>query len=301
MPKGYLPRSPRLRRSSGITRLAMGAAVDALNRAGLKLPSDEERLGLILCVMNGCVDFTGRFYSEVLDTPALASPILFPETVFNAPASHVAQALGIDGPVSTLIGEPTNVFEGLRMASTWLGSGLVGQCLVVAAEEHSWLSAEATAYYHRDLVASEGAAAFLLRTSGRGPQLQAVEGPFPFLNPHQRADAARSMVTCLLTDLERTGCSPEESTLVDGQIGIAALDRFEADAWRGRAPVNRWSPKALLGESMGASAGLQVTLACAAAHQRDRAALVSSPGYNAAAYGTLILPDPNPPPVSIPD
>ena len=290
LPAGLLPRSPRLRRSSGITKLAMGAAVDALHRAGHEIPPKDARFGLILCVMNGCVDFTGRFYTEVLDTPALASPILFPETVFNAPASHVAQALGIDGPVSTLVGEPTNFAEGLRMAETWLGGDLVDQCLVIAAEEHSWLSSEAAAYYHRDLVASEGAAALLLSREGHGPQLRGMEGPFPFTNPTERAAGLSDLVTALATRLQQMEIDPAQTILIDGQSGIAALDQLETAAWAKRAPPTRWSPKTLLGESMGASVGLQVALAAAIAGRLNRPSLVSSPGYNAASYGFLLTP-----------
>lgn len=290
LPAGLLPRSPRLRRSSGITKLAMGAAVDALHRAGHEIPPKDARFGLILCVMNGCVDFTGRFYTEVLDTPALASPILFPETVFNAPASHVAQALGIDGPVSTLIGEPTNFAEGLRMAGAWLDGDLVDQCLVIAAEEHSWLSSEAAAYYHHDLIASEGAAALLLAREGSGPRLRGIEGPFPFTDSTERAAGLNDLVKALATRLQQLRIDPAQTILIDGQSGITTLDQLEAAAWSGCAPPTRWSPKRLLGESMGASVGLQVALAAAVAETLNQPTIVSSPGYNAASYGFLLTP-----------
>src|SRR3712207_7831863 len=41
-------------------------------------------------VSNGGVIYTKRFYHEVVESGAeAASPLLFPETVFNAPASHL--------------------------------------------------------------------------------------------------------------------------------------------------------------------------------------------------------------------
>ncbi len=290
MPAGLLPRSPRLRRSSGITKLAMGAAVGALRRAEHEVPPSGVKFGLIVCVMNGCVDFTGRFYNEVLDTPALASPILFPETVFNAPASHVAQSLGIDGPVSTLIGEPTNLAEGLRMAGTWLNAGLVDQCLVIAAEEHNWLSSEAAAYYHRDLIASEGAAALLLAKEGNGPTLHEIDGPFPFINPRERAAALRRLVTTLDSHSRRHGIDHDKAILIDGRCGIPSLDKLESEAWEAHSFARRWSPKRILGESMGASVGLHLALAAAAAETLVQPALVSAPGYNAATYGLMVTP-----------
>ena len=114
-------------------------------------------------MMNGCVNYTGRFFNEVLQNPAQASPLIFPETVFNAPASHIASFLGIDGVVSTLVGSSNAIVEALDTAAFWIRSGIVEECLIIAAEECDWLSAEALTYYHPKLIASEGAGALLLR------------------------------------------------------------------------------------------------------------------------------------------
>jgi len=50
-------------------------------------------MGLIVCLQSGCVQYTQRFFSEVLADPATASPLVFPETVYAAPTSHVAALL----------------------------------------------------------------------------------------------------------------------------------------------------------------------------------------------------------------
>ena len=63
---------PRLRRSSAIARFAVSAALEALGKNELA------RLGIITCVMSGCVHYSRRFYHEVLENPAAASPMLFP-------------------------------------------------------------------------------------------------------------------------------------------------------------------------------------------------------------------------------
>ena len=82
-------RHPRFRRVSAISRYAAAACLEALKDAGFDTPPP--RLGILFVMMNGCVNYTGRFYQEVLDNPAQASPLIFPETVFNAPASHMAR------------------------------------------------------------------------------------------------------------------------------------------------------------------------------------------------------------------
>src|SRR5206468_11946913 len=87
---------PRLRRASVISRFAAAAGLEALRAAGVELDSQNaERTALIFAISNGGVIYTRRFYRDIVDAGAQsASPLLFPETVFNAPASHLAAILG---------------------------------------------------------------------------------------------------------------------------------------------------------------------------------------------------------------
>src|ERR1041385_1256225 len=93
------PAHPRLRRSSAISRFAAVAGLEALENANLRLdPEIAKRTALIFAVANGGVIYTKRFYHDIVESCAqAASPLLFPETVFNAPASHLAAILGITG------------------------------------------------------------------------------------------------------------------------------------------------------------------------------------------------------------
>ncbi len=65
--------------------------------------------------------YSRRFYEEVLRDPATASPLIFPETVFNAPASHLAAFLGTTAINYTLVGD-----EGTFLAGTRAGRELAG-------------------------------------------------------------------------------------------------------------------------------------------------------------------------------
>ena len=92
------PTHPRLRRSSAISRFAVAAGIAALNDAGLTSEKDAARTALIFATSNGGVIYTKRFYHDIVESGAqAASPLLFPETVFNAPASHLAAILGVTG------------------------------------------------------------------------------------------------------------------------------------------------------------------------------------------------------------
>ncbi len=262
-PPDRLPKAPRLRRASPVSKFALAAALEALEQAGFPGGVGAGRLGLVVGMFNGCVQFSGRFYQEVLDTPELASPLLFPETVYNAPASHVAAQLGADGPVSTLLGDASVILDAVELAGLWLAQGLVDHCLVLAAEECDWLGAEAVRYHHRDLVAGEGAAALLLSVEGDGPRLaQVIEQPVR--GPVERAQALAAMAKAWRGAVEH---------VVDGRCGVPVLDRDETAALAGAASV---SPGVVLGECLGATGALQVVLAAsAAAGGRSAAALLS--------------------------
>jgi len=266
-------RHPRFRRVSAISRYAAAACLEALSDAGFDTPPP--RLGILFVMMNGCVIYTGRFYQEVLDNPSQASPLIFPETVFNAPASHIAALLGADGAVSTIIGHSNAIMEALDMAAVWLSCGVCDHCLVVGAEECDWLSAEALTYYHEAHIASEGAGAVLVSTSGKGPAIQQINGPLAFHSWNERGGIIPRIVLAA-------------SILIDDHNGIAKHDAAEAAAWSHLEFKTRHSPKKLLGESMGASAALQLVLATLESRDHQDTVAVSMPGSNTAAYGFVV-------------
>ncbi|HEY1083013.1 MAG TPA: beta-ketoacyl-[acyl-carrier-protein] synthase family protein [Prosthecobacter sp.] len=285
-PADRLPKFPRLRRASPITKFSMGAALEALEQA--RFPQGQGivpgRLGIVQLMFNGCVQFSGKFYHEVVETPALASPLIFPETVYNAPASHVAAYLGVDGPATTLIGESSAIVEAVSMAHTWLVQGLVDQVLVIGAEECDWLGAEATSYYHPGLIATEGAGALLLslKSAEAGPPLTLLHTPA--LAFHTEAEKA--------AHLQALAAQPDfnQATHITGLSGIALLDHAEAAA--GPSPKNAEtlaaSPRQVLGESMGAAGALQLALAATLARQTSQPVSVTLPGSLCAAYGAVV-------------
>lgn len=266
-------RHPRFRRVSPISRYAAAACLEALKDAGFDTPPP--RLGILFVMMNGCVNYTGRFYQEVLDHPAQASPLIFPETVFNAPASHIAALLGVDGAVSTILGNANAIMEALEMAEVWLRCGACDHCLVVGAEECDWLSAEALSYYHQDHVASEGAGALLVSLEGRGPRMESILGPLAYHTWRERGEKLPQLATAA-------------SILIDDCTGIAKHDACERAAWSSLTFDAVHSPKKFLGESMGASAALQLVLATLESREQKISVAVSMPGSNAAAYACVV-------------
>lgn len=276
------PKFARLRRTSPISKFAAAAAAEALGEARLAdIAAGNLRVGVIFTLTNGCVNYSNRFYGEALADPAMASPILFPETVFNAPSSHLSAMIGSSAPNDTLIADSTGFFSGLDLAAEWIQRGDVDGCLVISAEEIDWLSAEGLRYYSRNYLPSEGAAAVYL---------EATDGPVKLLRlPDPVSFSACSRVEATAEMKQRLAVTDDGSTLlVDGRTGIVRHDRPESEAWSAwQGP--RWSPRKVLGEGMGVSAGLQVVAAVQALEAGEfEIAVVTATGANQQAAGVVL-------------
>jgi hypothetical protein len=262
---------PRLRRSSPITRFAVSAGLEALGK------NEVTRLGIISCVMSGCVQYSRRFYHEVLEDPAGASPLLFPETVFNAPASHLGSVLGNVSINYTLVGDPGAFLQGLALGASWVGSARVDGCLIVGAEEADWVTAESFRMFQKGFLLAEGAGAIYLRKPRQESEvaLRSVTDSHLFSSRCSRVEAAKAMRVEL----------PGAELLVDGTQGLPRYDRPELDAWRDW-PGERLSPKLVLGEGLMAATPWQCVAAIDALQQeRFSSALISVVGCNQQAIG----------------
>ena len=266
---------PRLRRSSAITRFAVSAGLEALGK------KEVMRLGIISCVMSGCVQYSRRFYHEVLDHPPAASPLLFPETVFNAPASHLGSVLGNILLNYTLVGDPGTFLQGVALGAGWVAEGRVDGCLVVGAEEADWVTAESFRMFDKGFLLAEGAGALYLRKARQGSEvaLRSVTDSFIYSSNQSRLAAARRMRAQL----------PGGDLLVDGTQGLNRQDRPEIQAWddwKGQ----RISPKRVLGEGLMAASPWQCVAAVDALQQgRCSSALVSVVGCNQQAIGAQFV------------
>ncbi|NJM36811.1 MAG: hypothetical protein HC845_02460 [Akkermansiaceae bacterium] len=174
------PKFARLRRASPISKFAAAAVAEALGDQRLaEIAAGNLRVGVIFTLTNGCVNYSSRFYGEALTNPSLASPILFPETVFNAPSSHLSALMGSTSPNDTLIADSTGFISGIDLAIEWIERDDVDGCIVVSAEEIDWLSAEGLRYYSRGYVASEGAAAVYLESRSDAESVRILRLPDP--------------------------------------------------------------------------------------------------------------------------
>jgi hypothetical protein len=276
------PRFHRLRRTSPISKFAAAAVAEALGSDRLAgIAAGNLCVGVICTLINGCVNYSSRFFGEVLADPTMASPILFPETVFNAPSSHISAMIGSNAPNDTLIGDGSGFISGLNLAAEWLERGEVDGCLVVCAEEIDWLSAEGLRHYSRSYLPSEGAAAVYLEFSENPVRVLRLPDPVSLASCGKMEAAHRTRELLAPTD-------DAETLLVDGCSGVNRFDRPELAAWADwQGP--RWSPRRILGEGLGVSCGFQVVAAVRALENGShRSAVVSAVGANQQAAGILL-------------
>lgn len=280
VPRPAFLANPRLRRTSAISHYMVFAALEALGADSAKVMSGEIKLGVIVCVMSGCVNYSRRFYDETLRDPATASPLVFPETVFNAPSSHLAALLGATGMNYTLVGDPGTFAQGMALAADWMQNGLADAVLVAGAEENDWLTADAFRLFSKRLVLSDGAGALYLRNDTSRVKLAAITDSYLFLRNRDRAVAALQMHD----ELPQT----HGTLLCDGLQGVRRFDAAETAAWSGW-PGERLSPKTILGEGLTAASAWQCVTAVQAIQQGTTAANVSIVGTNQQAIGARFI------------
>lgn len=305
------PAHPRLRRSSAISRFAAVAGLEALANANLKLDVEiAKRTALIFAVSNGGVIYTKRFYHDIVESGAqAASPLLFPETVFNAPASHLAAILGITGASYTLVGDGAVGTLALKMAEDLLLGDALDHCLVVGAEEADWLLCDAYRKWRllrsappiepfqqppRGTILSEGAGALLLSLEGRPPSrpisIVKISSGTNFSHQHEAGAAVRQ----IFSDLS---ASPPD--LVSASANGTFIDAAERAAIEEHSPNARvYSVKQALGESVGASSLWQTIAASQALLTQQlpdpaktsvfQSCLISTCGLNQQAAGLRI-------------
>jgi len=288
-----LPPHPRLRRASAISRFAAAAGLDALAQAkSTRLRQgygqarnhqvDMNRMALVFAVSNGGIVYTKRFYHSVVETGAQsASPLLFPETVFNAPASHLAAILGITGISYTLVGDGAVGVLAIKMAADLLHNEALDFCLVVGSEEADWLLCDAYQKWRllkkkppievfrdppRGMILSEGAGALLLGREGE-VRIDAIDAGGNF----SRRLEANDMVQRILHDL-----ADEDACIVASANGTF-IDLAEREAIEEELPqATIYTPKPALGESVGASAIWQIIAGAQALRTKRLPPMVNS-------------------------
>ncbi|MBV8588302.1 MAG: hypothetical protein JO308_18610 [Verrucomicrobia bacterium] len=262
-------REPRLRRSGHLSLLAVQSAREALHSAG-DAGIEPSLVACVFAVSSGGVNHTRRFYQDIVATgPQIASPALFPETVFNAPGSHLAALLGSNGPSYTLVGDSSVGLTATHFGARLLASSAdIDRVVVVGTEEVDWILADAFHSWRmlsssdeltvfgprRGTILGEGAAALVLGRTGP-IRIEASHSGIPFFSQSDARIAAREVIDQVLD-------GQKVDVILSGANGTF-VDSVESECFdRSLAGVPVYAHKPALGEALGASGVIQVVLAC---------------------------------------
>jgi len=277
---------PRLRRSGHISHLALGAAIDAVEAANLT-KEQKSQLAILFATSDGGVTYTHRFFAELgVRGPAAGSPLLFPETVYNAAASHIAAYFHSDREATAMVGDAAVALSAIATGREMLSSGLAEHVLIVAANECDAISAAGYSRWNflcqspDDPVGnifSEGAAAIVLGPHQRKkPAILWCEEGRPYFSQHEARDSLQEILT-------RHKISP---SLVFPSCRRTPMHNLEEEATN-QLDGERIDLKKCLGEGLAFTAMAQIVAASHHAETSPETALVTVLGFasgSAAAY-----------------
>ncbi len=289
-PREFLP-PMMLRRMDRASAMAVAAGTMAVKDAGLD--AAPERTAIV--VGTGCagIQTTWDFFRTVAAQGAeAASPLLFPNTVPNAPAGHLAIALGATGPSATFAEKAIAGENAIAYGCALLAAGRADAVLAGGVDELSeplrlayarWRAVSRSGAARpfdraRDgLTLSEGATFLVLeaeeRAARRGARAFArIAGFAHGSTPVGLTDYPRSpapFARHIARTLEAAGLRPDEIGWVHASAnGTRALDALEAaalaDRFAGVAPPPPVSSlKGATGEGM-AGGALRAAISCLA-------------------------------------
>jgi 3-oxoacyl-(acyl-carrier-protein) synthase len=174
----------KTRRLDRLSAWALVASSLALRDAGIDLSQlDRSRIAVFFATGLGCVELTEAFFqSAATNGWAGTDPITFPETLGNAPASHVALFHDLRGPNVTLSSKSFAAESALLQAASLLRHGQADLAIVLAGDTltqavYEWYEAAhllAPACFSNEpmpsaggFIPSEGVVAMVLEPAGR--------------------------------------------------------------------------------------------------------------------------------------
>jgi 3-oxoacyl-[acyl-carrier-protein] synthase II len=272
----------KTRRLDRLSVWCLIAAHLALQDALINLEKEDlSRFAVVLGTGFGCVELTEAYFKTVASYGySKADPIVFPETLDNSPASHVARILGLRGPNITFSCRGVSGEAAVIQAASLLRSGEADRIVVLAGDTlirplYEWYEAakvlSASCFADRarpaplstegdGFVPGEGLACIVMESDeayaerGTGVYLRfrsGCMGGSPGVAPFAWGDCS-GLTAELIHGVLGTASPSDVRQVVASANGSPRLDMQEAAAIRkvfgNSKAVNVAAPKALIGE-----------------------------------------------------
>ncbi|MBU0701896.1 beta-ketoacyl-[acyl-carrier-protein] synthase family protein [bacterium] len=289
-------KNPRLYRIPRISQFTVVGANLAISDAKLNIKEeDSTKIGIFFGTCNGPSYSTDKIYQSLIEKgPSGVDPLLFQETVFNAPVSNLSILMGIKGPCIALPLGPASGSYALHFALNYLCSGRVNCAVVGASDEHTEMVHKAFEYLHvlspddrgeekarpfdknrNGGVLSEGSCFLILETLEHALQREAsiygeIIGDGMSSDAYKVADnepKGLGVTLAMKQAIKKAGIEPSEiDYIVASAYGGRKIDKMETiaikDVFREYAyqlPIT--SIKGAIGESMGPGGLFNLTTA----------------------------------------
>lgn len=280
----------KARRMSRFSQLTLASAIEAIGDAGLSV-SDDNSFETAVAVGTGLAstDSTDRFYEGLLrEGPEGTNPMVFPETVQNIGASHIAMHFGIRGPNTTFSQADLSGDLALFFGYELLRDGLADYAIVSGADELSLASV--TGYASLGLLADRmmpfdaGRSGFVLAEGGativleryeearkRGAHIYGIIGAIAFSGapvPHLQYDTSVRSMTAAMGEACAAAGIQQPGFISASANSTRDLDHCEAmaieEVWgSGAKDIPVTAPRSLYGFFHGDSIlRIVVTLLC---------------------------------------
>jgi 3-oxoacyl-[acyl-carrier-protein] synthase II len=260
--------------------MAIVVSKRALADSGIVISSqNRHRVGVVFGTAIGSMEANENFFRPLIEEgPHLANPAVFPNTVYNAAAGHVAMQLGTVGPTSTVTSAHAAGAQALCYASDLVAYGWADAIICVAADVLTEAVAEAYAEIGiaanrpgRLRMSEAGAALVVERRSAaraRGARIYAEVLGYAMTSDARGlgrwARDGDGLERAMRQALERAGAGRADVDVIwTNAAGLWAVDRGERRAIE--RIFGNWprlaEPKRVFGEPLGAGPALAAVLA----------------------------------------
>lgn len=259
----------KTRRLDRLSSWCLVAAGLAIQDAKLDLEAeDRSRIAVVLGTGFGCIELTESFFQSIATNGyAKSDPIIFPEGLSNAPASHVARVFGLRGPNITLSHKGVSGEGALMQAASLLRTGQADVVITLAGDTltrtmYEWFEAAGVlspacftqtpvpapfARSRDGFVPGEGVAAIVMESAERAATRDA--GVYAGLRSGYATSNQKAAASLVLKTIAPSSPS-EVRTVIASANGSRSHDEIEQDilqeVFGDSVPVV--APKAILGE-----------------------------------------------------
>ncbi|HBR16060.1 MAG: hypothetical protein A3G39_08745 [Deltaproteobacteria bacterium RIFCSPLOWO2_12_FULL_43_16] len=127
----------RFRRAANVSKYCLASAKFAIDDAGLDSTKwDGTKVGLVVGVTHSAINYSREFHAALVkEGPLSASPMIFSDSVLNAPAGNTSIAFNVKGATHTIVGGVPAGLHAISYAIKIMKMSNLDMCLVGGAEE----------------------------------------------------------------------------------------------------------------------------------------------------------------------